>query len=68
MGYRNSGFRRARPRVSFALATSMLVVLGMALSGMLQIELDLAVVERNPQAVGVALVFVMLAAALLYEW
>lgn len=68
MGYRHSGFRRTRPRVSFALATSMLAVLGMALSGMLQVELDFAVVERNPQAVGVALVFVMLAAALLYEW
>lgn len=61
-------YRHARPKISFALATAMLVIIGMALTGILKIEFDLTPLDTNPQAVAVALVFSVIAALLLYEW
>ena len=61
-------YRRARPFVSFALATAMLVFLALILSGVLQLRIDLAPVTSNPQLVGVALLFAGISALLLYEW
>lgn len=61
-------YRRARPKVSFALATAMLITLGLILSGILHVDVDLTPLETNPQAVGIAIVFAIIAALLLYEW
>lgn len=61
-------YRRVRPKVSFALATAMIIVIGLALSGILKIELDWTPLDTNPQAVFIAVVFSLLAALLLYEW
>jgi hypothetical protein len=61
-------YRRARPKVSFALATAMLIVLALALTGILRFNFDLSPLDTNPQAVAVAVVFSILAALLLYEW
>ena len=61
-------YRHARPKISFALATAMLVTIGMALTGILKINFDLSPLDTNPQAVAVALVFSVIAALLLYEW
>jgi hypothetical protein len=61
-------YRRMRPIVSFALATGMIIVLALWLTGILQIQVDLAPIDNNPTAVLVALVMSLLAALLLYEW
>lgn len=61
-------YRRMRPKVSFALATAMIVTMGLALTGILKIEFDLTPLDTNPQAVIVAIVFSLLAGLLLYEW
>jgi hypothetical protein len=61
-------YRRARPVVSFALATGMLVFLALLLSGILHLSVDLTPVTSNPQLVAVALLFAAISALLLYEW
>jgi hypothetical protein len=61
-------YRRARPKVSFALATAMLITLAITLNGILHLNFDLSPLDTNPQAVAVAVVFSILAALLLYEW
>ncbi len=61
-------YRRARPVVSFALATIMLIILALALSGVIKISFDLTSVTSNPQLVAVSLLFAAIAALLLYEW
>ncbi len=61
-------YRHARPKISFALATAMLVIIAMALTGILKIDFDLTPLDSNPQSVAVALVFSVIAALLLYEW
>lgn len=61
-------YRRVRPFVSFALATGMIFVLALWLTGILQIGVDLTPIDTNPTAVLVALVMSLLAALLLYEW
>ena len=61
-------YRRMRPVVSFALATGMIVVLALWLTGILQIQVDVTPVDTNPTAVLVALVMALLSALLLYEW
>jgi hypothetical protein len=65
---RYGGYRRARPKISFTLATAMLVTLGLILTGILHVTLDLSVLDTNPTSVLVAVVFMVLAALLLYEW
>ena len=57
-----------RPLVSFTLATGMIVVLALWLTGILQIQIDLAPVDENPTAVLVAIVMSLIAGLLLYEW
>ncbi len=57
-----------RPAVSFALATGMIIVIALWLTGILQISVDLTPIDTNPTAVLVALVMSLLAALLLYEW
>lgn len=61
-------YRRARPKVSFALATAMVVTMALILTGLLRVNLDLTVLDTNPQSVAVAIVFSLLASLLLYEW
>ena len=61
-------YRRARPFVSFALATGMLILLALILSGVLQLRIDLTPITSNPQLVGVALLFAGISALLLFEW
>jgi hypothetical protein len=61
-------YRRARPKVSFALATAMLITLALMLTGILRFNFDLSPLDTNPQAVVIAVVFSILAALLLYEW
>jgi hypothetical protein len=61
-------YRRARPVVSFALATGMLIFLALLLSGILHLSVDLTPVTNNPQLVAVALLFAAISALLLYEW
>ena len=61
-------YRRARPAVSFTLATMMLILLALMLSGIVHVSLDLTPVTNNPQLVAVALLFSAIAALLLYEW
>lgn len=61
-------YRRARPKVSFALATGMLLVIALVLTGILKVSLDFSPLDTNPQAVAVALVFSVIASLLLYEW
>lgn len=61
-------YRRARPAVSFTLATMMLVLLALLLSGVAHISIDLTQVTNNPQLVAVAVLFSAIAALLLYEW
>ena len=61
-------YRHTKPKVSFALATAMLITLALMLTGILQISVDLSVIDTNPQLVAVALVFSLIAALLLYEW
>ncbi|MGQ9490000.1 MAG: hypothetical protein ACUVR4_08850 [Anaerolineae bacterium] len=61
-------YRRARPKISFALATAMIVTIALVLAGILRIEFDWTPVETNPQAVLIALVLSALAGLLLYEW
>jgi len=61
-------YRRVRPKVSFALATAMIVAIALALAGILRVEFDWSPVETNPQAVLIALVLSALAGLLLYEW
>jgi hypothetical protein len=61
-------YRHARPKVSFALATIMLFVMALGLTGVLRFSVDLSVLDTNPQLVAVALVFSVIAALLLYEW
>lgn len=61
-------YRRTRPVVSFALATLMLIVLALLLSGVMTIDINLSVVSSNPQLVGVSLLFAIISALLLYEW
>ncbi len=61
-------YRRMRPKVSFALATAMIVIIGLMLTGILKVQLDWTPLDTNPQAVAVAIVFSLLAGLLLYEW
>ncbi len=61
-------YHRARPVVSFTLATIMLIILALLLSGILHLSLDLTPVTDNPQLVAVALLFAAISALLLYEW
>lgn len=61
-------YRRARPAVSFTLATMMLILLALMLSGVLRVSIDLTPVTSNPQLVAVALLFAAISALLLYEW
>ncbi len=61
-------YRRMRPVVSFGLATAMILVLALWLTGILQIQIDLSPIDNNPTAVLVAIVMSLLAALLLYEW
>ncbi|MCX6030149.1 MAG: hypothetical protein NT169_12750 [Chloroflexi bacterium] len=61
-------YRHARPKVSFTLATLMLFVLALGLTGVVRFSIDLSVIDTNPQMVAVALVFSIIAALLLYEW
>lgn len=61
-------YRYARPKVSFALATGMVITIAMMLTGVLKVNLDLTVLDTNPQLVAVAIVFSLLASLLLYEW
>lgn len=61
-------YRRIRPIVSFTLATGMIIILALWLTGILQIQVDLAPIDENPQAVLVAVVMSLIAALLLYEW
>ena len=60
--------RHARPKVSFALATAMVIMMALMLTGVLKVNLDLTVLDTNPQLVAVAIVFSLLASLLLYEW
>lgn len=62
------GFRRAKPRISFALA-SLFIILALALlSGGVEIKLRLSNVAHNPQALLVGGIFAAMAILLLYEW
>ena len=61
-------YHRARPVVSFTLATAMLIVLALVLSGILKLSVDFTPITDNPQLVAVALLFAALSALLLYEW
>jgi hypothetical protein len=61
-------YRHTKPKVSFALATAMLITLALILTGILHVSVDLSVIDTNPQLVAVALVFSLIAALLLYEW
>ncbi len=61
-------YHRARPVVSFTLATAMLIFLALILSGILHISVDFRPVTENPQLVAVALLFAAISALLLYEW
>jgi hypothetical protein len=61
-------YRRARPKVSFALATAMLIILALTLTGILRFNFDLSLIDTNPQSVAVAVVFSIMAVLLLYEW
>ena len=61
-------YRHARPKVSFALATAMVIMMALMLTGVLKVSLDLTVLDTNPQLVAVAIVFSLLASLLLYEW
>jgi hypothetical protein len=61
-------YRRARPVVSFGLATMMLILLALLLSGVIRLSVDLTPVTGNPQLVAVALLFAGISALLLYEW
>lgn len=61
-------YRHARPKISFALATGMLITIAMALTGILKIDFDLAPLDTNPQAVAIAIIFSAIAGLLLYEW
>ena len=61
-------YHRMRPKVSFALATAMVVFIGLVLTGLIKVQLDLTVFDTNPQAVLVGVVLSVLAALLLYEW
>ncbi len=61
-------YRRMRPKVSFALATAMIVIIGLMLTGILKVQLDWTPLDTNPQAVAIAIVFSLLAGLLLYEW
>jgi hypothetical protein len=61
-------YRRARPWVSFALATGMLLTIALILTGILRVELDWTPLDTNPQAVAIALIFSLIAGLLLYEW
>jgi len=61
-------YHRARPVVSFTLATAMLIILALLLSGILHVSIDLTPVTNNPQLVAVALLFAAISALLLYEW
>lgn len=61
-------YRRARPVVSFSLATAMLIFLALLLSGILHVSFDLTPITANPQLVAVALLFAAISALLLYEW
>jgi hypothetical protein len=61
-------YHRARPVVSFTLATAMLIILALLLSGILHISIDLTPITNNPQLVAVALLFAAISALLLYEW
>jgi hypothetical protein len=61
-------YHRARPVVSFTLATLMLIILALLLSGILHISIDLTPITNNPQLVAVALLFAAISALLLYEW
>ncbi len=61
-------YHRARPVVSFTLATTMLVFLALILSGILRISVDFSPVTENPQLVAVSFLFAAISALLLYEW
>ncbi len=61
-------YRHARPKVSFALATAMVIMMALMLTGVLKVNLDFTVLDTNPQLVAVAIVFSLLASLLLYEW
>ncbi|GEM_PF-920069 len=61
-------YYRARPVVSFTLATAMLILLALLLSGVVHISVDLTPITENPQLVAVALLFAAISALLLYEW
>ncbi len=61
-------YHRARPVVSFALATITLILLALLVSGIVHISVDLTPITANPQLVAVALLFAAISALLLYEW
>ena len=61
-------YRHARPKVSFALATAMVIVIALMLSGILHISIDMTPIQDNPQAVALAIVLSIIAGLLLYEW
>jgi len=61
-------YRRARPKVSFTLATAMVITIALMLCGILHVSIDTAPLQNNPQAVAIAIVLSIIAGLLLYEW
>jgi uncharacterized membrane protein len=66
--YGGNGYHRTKPKISFMLATCCLFLMALVLTGIFQIQVNLDVINTNPRAVVIAVVFVGLAALLLYEW
>jgi hypothetical protein len=62
------GFRRTKPRISFALATLFIVLLLFLLSGGAELTLRLERIAERPEILLVGGIFAFMAILLLYEW
>lgn len=60
--------RRAKPRISFALATGFIVLLLLLLSGGVELHFYIERIIDNPAVLLVGAIFALLAIMLLYEW
>lgn len=60
--------RRAKPRISFALASMFIGLLVLLFSGGMNVQFDIQAIIDNPSMFLVTALFAVISIALLYEW
>lgn len=60
--------RRAKPRISFALASMFIALLVLLFSGGVNIQFNIEAITKDPTMFLITSLFATIAIALLYEW